>query len=196
MKTISLDLPDETLEALGLTEAELPNELRITAAVQWYAQGRLKKEQAATVAGLTPEAFDREIEARRRSGKSQQSPPLAQEVSDTNETEEAQRFLAAVFDTDHQLNIDQRLDQIYDQLDDWLLEGRFSLCDRVMELLHTQHTETCLNELDLGIGFLTITGPARHRLPARDSFATALKEGLKQRGISEKELTPLFSGLA
>lgn len=196
MKTISVDLPEGTLEALGLTETELPHELRLTAAVQWYVQGRLAQEQAAVLAGLTPAAFAQEVEARRAGdGTPQPNAPMAQKAISIDEAEEAERFLSMVFDADQHLVVEQQLDRIYDQLDDWLLEGRFSLCDRVIELLHTEYTETCLDELDLGIGFLTITGPARHRLPARSTFAAGLKEGLRQRGMTDKELAPLFSGL-
>jgi predicted HTH domain antitoxin len=57
MATISVDLPAETLEALRQSSDELAHDLRVAAAIYWYAQGRLSQERAAQAAGLNRQEF-------------------------------------------------------------------------------------------------------------------------------------------
>lgn len=58
---IEIELPDELSAALQRDASDLGKELRLTAAVKWYEQGRLSQGQAAEVAGLTRSAFISEL---------------------------------------------------------------------------------------------------------------------------------------
>jgi len=57
MQTISLEIPNTTLAALGESPDEFVKEMRIAAAVKWYELGRLSQGKAAEVAGLSRSAF-------------------------------------------------------------------------------------------------------------------------------------------
>ncbi len=58
---VQIELPDELPAALQRDAAELGVELRLTAAVKWYEQGRLSQGKAAEVAGLSRSAFISEL---------------------------------------------------------------------------------------------------------------------------------------
>jgi predicted HTH domain antitoxin len=58
---IEIELPDELSAALQRDASDLGEELRLTAAVKWYEQGRLSQGKAAEVAGLTRSAFLSEL---------------------------------------------------------------------------------------------------------------------------------------
>lgn len=68
MTTISFDFAPDTFGALRLAPEEFADEMRIAAAVQWYAQGRVSQGKAAELAGLTradflDELFQRKVPA-------------------------------------------------------------------------------------------------------------------------------------
>jgi predicted HTH domain antitoxin len=50
--TVELDLPDEAFSALRRTPDELGKEMRLAAAIYWYAKGDISQERAASIAGL------------------------------------------------------------------------------------------------------------------------------------------------
>lgn len=52
MRTMTLDLPDEVFSALRRTPEEFVREMRLAAAIYWYARGDISQEKAAGIAGL------------------------------------------------------------------------------------------------------------------------------------------------
>jgi predicted HTH domain antitoxin len=62
--TISFDFDASAFGALRLAPAELAREMRIAAAVQWYAQGIVSQGKAAELADLTRWEFLDELHRR------------------------------------------------------------------------------------------------------------------------------------
>lgn len=54
---LTVELPGDAFSILRTTPEEFGRELRLAAAVKWYEIGRLTRDQAAAIAGLSPEAF-------------------------------------------------------------------------------------------------------------------------------------------
>lgn len=52
MPTVSLDIPVELLGATRQSADEFLREMRLAAAMHWYARGIISQEKAAEVAGL------------------------------------------------------------------------------------------------------------------------------------------------
>jgi predicted HTH domain antitoxin len=52
MTHVNIDLPEAVHAVLHCSPDELDQELRLAAAVQWYQQGRISQEWAATIAGM------------------------------------------------------------------------------------------------------------------------------------------------
>jgi len=52
MVTVQVQLPEEAFSALRRSPDEMAGELRLAAAIHWYARGRISQERAAQVAGL------------------------------------------------------------------------------------------------------------------------------------------------
>lgn len=65
MTTLTVDLPDDVFSALRRSPEEVIREMRIAAAVEWYAQERISQGKGAEIAGLTRAAFIDEL-ARRK----------------------------------------------------------------------------------------------------------------------------------
>lgn len=65
MTTVTIDLPDTVFSALRLAPNEFVREMRIAAAVQWYAQEKISQEKAAEVAGLNRVEFLEELHRRK-----------------------------------------------------------------------------------------------------------------------------------
>lgn len=65
MATITYDLPPAAFAALRLSPKEFAREMRIAAAIQWYAQGVVSQEKAAELAGLDRAEFLEELFRRR-----------------------------------------------------------------------------------------------------------------------------------
>lgn len=67
------------------------------------------------------------------------------------------------------ININSQLDQIYDTIDELLLEGKFSEIDRILEQVDTRI------DLNLLLGYLTATYPARSKLNKRVDLFNKVK---------------------
>ena len=65
MTTIRFEFDPSAFAALGLAPTEFAREMRIAAAVQWYAQGVLSQGRAAELAGLTRAEFLDELYRRK-----------------------------------------------------------------------------------------------------------------------------------
>ena len=65
MTTVTIDLPDTVFSALRLAPNEFVREMRIAAAVQWYAQEKVSQGKAAEIAGLNRVEFLDELYRRK-----------------------------------------------------------------------------------------------------------------------------------
>ena len=65
MTTISFDFDTSAFGALRLAPDEFAREMRVAAAVQWYAQGVVSQGKAAELAGLTRTDFLDELYRRK-----------------------------------------------------------------------------------------------------------------------------------
>ncbi len=52
MTTVAIELPDEVFSALRRSPPEFAQQMRLAAAIHWYAQGKISQEKAALIAGL------------------------------------------------------------------------------------------------------------------------------------------------
>jgi hypothetical protein len=57
MATVTIDVPSDSLAALRRSADELARDVRLAAAIYWYALGQLSQERAAEVAGLDRTEF-------------------------------------------------------------------------------------------------------------------------------------------
>jgi predicted HTH domain antitoxin len=65
MTTVTIDLPESAFSALRLAPDKFVQEMRIAAAVQWYAQQQISQGKAAEIAGLSRVEFLDEVFRRR-----------------------------------------------------------------------------------------------------------------------------------
>lgn len=65
MTTLTIELPESAFSALRRSPQEFAKEMRIAAAVQWYAQQQISQEKAAEIAGLSRVEFLDELFRRR-----------------------------------------------------------------------------------------------------------------------------------
>ena len=65
MRTIEVALPEDVFSALRKSPQEVARDLRIAAAVEWYAQGLVSQGKAAELAGLSRVEFLDELAKRK-----------------------------------------------------------------------------------------------------------------------------------
>ena len=70
MPTISFEFPAEVFSALRRSPQEFAQEMRVAAAIEWYAEGIVSQGKAAGIAGISRSEFLDEL-ARRRVSASQ-----------------------------------------------------------------------------------------------------------------------------
>jgi uncharacterized protein (DUF433 family)/predicted HTH domain antitoxin len=80
MTTLMIDVPDDAFFALRRSPPELALEMRIAAAVQWYAEQVVSQEKAAAIAGLTRVEFLDELKRRRVSAFQETLDDLVREI--------------------------------------------------------------------------------------------------------------------
>lgn len=80
MTTISFEFDASAFGALRLAPNEFAREMRIAAAVQWYAQGVVSQGKAAELAGLTRADFLVELHRRKVSACQVSPEELADEI--------------------------------------------------------------------------------------------------------------------
>lgn len=95
----------------------------------------------------------------------------------------AEPFLRRAQRLDDQGSTDAALDLLYDSIDELMRTGRHSTINSIF----CEISPTNLS-LDLLLGILTATLPARSRLPARAKFLEAVREELRRRGEHEETL--------
>ncbi len=63
MPSVTIELPENVLSALRRSPSEFAREMRLAAAIHWYARGVVSQERAASIAGLmlTTEALIHEV---------------------------------------------------------------------------------------------------------------------------------------
>ena len=57
MTTVTLELPEDVFSALRRSPDEFAREMRLAAAINWYARGEVSQEKAAGIAGLDRGSF-------------------------------------------------------------------------------------------------------------------------------------------
>jgi predicted HTH domain antitoxin len=57
MATVTIDLPAETFSGLGETPEGFVQEMRLAAAIYWYARGEVSQGKGAEIAGLSRRQF-------------------------------------------------------------------------------------------------------------------------------------------
>lgn len=80
MTTLSIDMPQGAFSALRRSPPELATEIRIAAAVQWYAEQVISQEKAAEIAGLSRVEFLDELQRRNVSAFQESFEDLVREI--------------------------------------------------------------------------------------------------------------------
>lgn len=80
MTTLTIDMPEGAFSALRRSPSELAKEMRIAAAVQWYAEQVVSQEKAAEIAGLSRVEFLDELHRRKISAFQETFADLIREI--------------------------------------------------------------------------------------------------------------------
>lgn len=85
MATLTIELPESAFSALRRSPQEFAKEMRIAAAVQWYAQQQISQEKAAEIAGLSRFEFLDELFRRRVPASQVTLKELVEEIESAGE---------------------------------------------------------------------------------------------------------------
>lgn len=84
MLNLSIPLPESVFSALHLAPEAFVQEMRVAAAIQWYAQARISQNKAAEIAGLSRADFIRALSEARVSPFQVTAESLHEELSDAD----------------------------------------------------------------------------------------------------------------
>lgn len=84
MLNLSIPLPETVFSALHLAPETFVQEMRVAAAIQWYAQARISQNKAAEIAGLSRADFIRALSEARVSPFQATAESLRDELSDAD----------------------------------------------------------------------------------------------------------------
>lgn len=84
MLNLSIPLPETVFSALHLAPEAFVQEMRVAAAIQWYAQARISQNKAAEIAGLSRAEFIRALSEARVSPFQVTAESLREELSDAD----------------------------------------------------------------------------------------------------------------
>lgn len=84
MLIVSIPVPESAFSALHLAPEGFAREMRVAAAIQWYAQGRISQDKAAEIAGLSRAAFIDALSVARVSPFQVTSESLSAELADAH----------------------------------------------------------------------------------------------------------------
>ena len=84
MLKLAVPLPETVFSALHLSPEAFVQEMRVAAAIQWYAQARISQDKAAEIAGLSRAGFIRALSDARVSPFQVTAESLAEELADAD----------------------------------------------------------------------------------------------------------------
>ena len=84
MINLSVPIPEGAFSALRLDPPGLAREMRLTAAIQWYAQGRISQGKAAEILGLNRAAFLNDLSQARVSPFQFSAESLREDLADAS----------------------------------------------------------------------------------------------------------------
>ena len=93
------------------------------------------------------------------------------------------KFLQPVVQLEKHGHIDSALDVLYDRVDDLLKAQQFTVLDDLLRQVDVDSIS-----VDVLLGLLTATLPARSKLPARPKFFADVETSIKTRGAWENGL--------
>jgi hypothetical protein len=96
-------------------------------------------------------------------------------------------FLQRAKDLDESGNVDKALDLVYASVDQMLRSSRFANVDSLLSTVPIENYST-----DILLTLLTVTYPAKHRIPSRAGFFQSTRNILQQRG---EDVDTLLVGL-
>jgi hypothetical protein len=76
------------------------------------------------------------------------------------------------------IKLSRRLDHVYDIIDSWLINGEFARCDELLQLLIEDYLDS--DNLDIMLGFITITIPWKCQLKNREVFVNNVYEKYRE----------------
>jgi len=90
-------------------------------------------------------------------------------------------------------DIDDRLDYIYNTIDDWMKQGKYDKCDKVLEEIYNNHMDMINKHSEIVIAFLFVTVSEKDKIKNRDKFAKEVYNRLLTQG--KKIADDLTAGL-
>lgn len=87
--------------------------------------------------------------------------------------------LRVFYGENNELVVDERIDVLFDCVDDWLLAEDFERTDEIFRVLNESTMDTAIEQLEITLALLTVTHGAQSQLPARARFVKELRDHLK-----------------